>query len=140
MDRVQLARELQRDEGVRFKPYKDTVGKLTIGIGRNLTDKGISSSECAMLLNNDIDETLDLLDKFLPWWRNLDEVRQRVLANMCFNLGIESLLGFRNTLRLVQEGKYGEAAENGRQSLWFRQVGIRAQRLMQAMESGVMPD
>ncbi|KAG0310255.1 hypothetical protein BGZ97_012685, partial [Linnemannia gamsii] len=81
-----LLSELSRDEGRRLKPYRDTVGKLTIGVGRNLTDVGISESECDMLLENDIARIRAWLDLKLPWWRDMDKVRQRVLINMTFNL------------------------------------------------------
>src|SRR5438105_4864784 len=83
-----LRKELIRDEALRLKPYKDTVGKLTIGVGRNLDDKGISEAEAAVLLENDIAEHVALLDAKLSWWRKLDEARQNALANMCFNMGI----------------------------------------------------
>ena len=75
----------------------------------------------------------------LPWWRKLDEVRQRVLANMCFNLGIDKLLGFQNALAAMAKGVYTTAAAEMQDSLWYGQVGQRAVRLCSAMETGVMP-
>jgi lysozyme len=134
-----LRAELKRDEGVRLKPYRDSVGKLTIGTGRNLEAIGIRPDENDYLLNNDIACVEAALDAALPWWRTLDTVRQRVLANMCFNLGIGKLLGFKNTLPLIQCGQYEAAARGLVQSLWAQQVGPRAVRLSQAMKTGVMP-
>jgi len=136
MDRTKLAAELRRDEDVRLFPYVDQVGKTTIGAGRNLTDKGISLEEAELLLEHDIAEVVDELERRLPWWSTLDEVRQRVLANMAFNMGVQGLLGFRNTLALVQLGRYQEAAANMLLSKWAQQVGPRALRLSKMMEKG----
>lgn len=131
--------ELRRDEGERFKPYKDTVGKLTIGVGRNLDDRGITTDESAYLLANDVTHVMRGLDIGLPWWRTLDPVRQRVLINMGFNLGINGLLGFVNTLRMVREKDYAAAAAGMLASKWARQVGDRAKRLAYMMEHGRTP-
>src|SRR5574341_784631 len=80
LDVATLMAELKRDEGVRLKPYRDTVGKLTIGAGRNLDDKGISAVEATILLANDIEEVCAALDAELAWWRDLDGVRQRAIC------------------------------------------------------------
>jgi lysozyme len=136
-DMPTLIGELKRDEGVRLKPYTDTVGKLTIGVGRNLTDVGISDDECTALLQNDVARTVAALDKSLPWWRKLDPVRQRVLVNMAFNLGMVGLLTFKNTLAAVQSGSYAAAAAGMLASKWATQVGDRAKRLAEMMRTGV---
>lgn len=128
--------ELIRDEGMRLKPYRDTVGKLTIGVGRNLDDVGITQTEAAHLLDSDIRRTAEELDRSLPWWRSLDEVRQRVLLNMAFNMGVTGLRGFKNTLAAVQAGKYEDAAAGMLASKWAQQVGQRAQRLADMMIKG----
>ena len=132
-----LTQQLRRDEGVRLKPYKDTVGKLTIGIGRNLDDTGISDSEANQLLANDIQRTQANLDAVLPWARNLDEPRYGVLLAMAFNMGTTGLLAFRNTLKLISGGSYAAAADEMLASKWAKQVGPRATRLAQQMRSGV---
>lgn len=129
-------RELIRDEGIRLRPYRDSVGKLTIGIGRNLDDVGISSDEAMYLCRNDVAAALADLDKALPWWRELDEVRQRALANMAFNLGIVRLLGFRNTLAALRAGRYADAADGMLASKWAGQVGPRAARLAAMIRTG----
>ncbi len=130
-----LFSELNRDEGRRLKPYLDAVGKLTIGVGRNLTDVGISESECDILLENDIARTLAWLDLKLPWWRHMDKVRQRVLINMTFNLG-SKVLTFVNTLAAMQHANYAAAANGMLASKWAKQVGKRAQRLSNMMRTG----
>lgn len=128
--------ELRADEGERLKPYKDTVGKLTIGVGRNLDDVGISEEESGYLLGNDIDRTMMALDNALPWWRQLDEVRQRVVVNMAFNMGVRGLLLFKQTLAAMQSGDYSHAADQMLNSTWATQVGLRASRLSKMMREG----
>lgn len=81
-DMPTLLSELSRDEGRRLKLYLDTAGKTTIGVGRNLTDVGISDGECNLLLENNVAYSIAWLDGHLPWWRSLDAVRQRVIINM----------------------------------------------------------
>jgi lysozyme len=136
MNLSKLRTELTLDEGLRLKPYTDTVGKLTIGVGRNLEDVGISPEEAQMLLDSDIERATANLNAAIPWWSTLDEVRQRVLVNMCFNLGIQGLLRFKNTLALVRAGKYEEASVAMLQSIWAGQVGSRAARLAHKMKTG----
>lgn len=134
-----LIAELKRDEGWKNKPYVDSVGKVSIGVGRNLTDRGVSDGEISDMLQNDISDAALQLCLHLPWWETLDDVRQRVLLNLCFNVGIGTLLTFAPTLALIQSGNYSEAARHMRASLWAKQVGQRAERLATAMETGVMP-
>ena len=128
-----LRADLIRDEGLRLKPYRDTVGKLTIGIGRNLDDVGISEHEAIAMLNSDIERTWADLDRIAPWWQGLDDVRKRVLLNMAFNLGIGGLAKFKNTLAAVKEGRYADAADEMLASKWANQVGDRATRLAAMM-------
>jgi len=155
-DRARLEAELARDEGERLRVYRCTAGKRTIGIGRNLDDVGISAAETAALgitvasciargitreqsralFANDIARVEAGLDRHLPWWRGLDGVRQRVLLNMGFNLGLGGLLGFRNTLARIERGDFAGAAEGMKASLWHRQVGARAERLESMMATG----
>jgi lysozyme len=131
-----LKDELVQDEGLKLKPYRCTAGKLTIGVGRNLDDVGISASEAMLLLEHDINRVIAKLSYHLPWWSSLSENRQRVLANMAFNLGIDGLLKFKNTLSYIQNGKYREAAKAMLESKWAKQVGERAVRLSKMMEAG----
>jgi len=130
-----LERDLIRDEGKRNKPYKDSKGILTIGIGHNL-EEGISDEAISFIFKNDIQTVIEDLDRNIPWWKTLDEVRQRVLANMCFNLGIVRLLEFRKFLMAAQAGDYKTAAKEMMDSLWASQVGKRAVRLEHMMRTG----
>lgn len=131
-----LTTMLTEEEGFRAKPYRCTANKLTIGVGRNLEDRGISKEEAMYLLGNDIEFFGTELAKRLPYLSRLDEIRQIVLIDMAFNLGINNLLAFKNTLKLVEQGKYKEAAVEMLNSKWANQVGRRAIRLSKMMETG----
>jgi lysozyme len=136
MDIDKFKAELTRDEGQRLFPYTDTVGKITIGVGRNLTDNGITPAECDMLLSNDIVHVISMLNQSTPWWRTLTENRQRVLANMCFNLGWPRLMLFKRMLAAMQAGDVETAAKEMLDSTWAKQVGARATRLADMWRAG----
>lgn len=122
-------------EDLRLKPYVDTVGKMTIGVGRNLDDKGISNLTAMQMLDEDIKECVDDLRGFV-WWLNLDDIRKRVLIDMRFNLGPAGFRKFKNTLKAVSEGRYSDAADGMLNSLWAKQVKSRAIRLANMMRTG----
>lgn len=129
--------QLLRHEGLRLKPYRCTAGKLTIGYGRNLEDYGISQTEAFVLLENDIQKCeKQLLDKIPEIYNPLDEARKSVLLNMCFNLGISSLLGFKTTLSYIKSGDFERAANGMLASKWAKQVGRRAIELSELMRKG----
>lgn len=138
---------LKRDESVRRKPYLDCCGKywrectcavkgkLTIGVGRNLDDVGISDDELTLMENNDLSKVRAQLASSLPWYGNLSAARQSVLENMGFNMGVEGMLEFKQTLALMQAENYSAAADEMLKSAWAKQVGPRAQRLSQQMKT-----
>ena len=128
--------QLRLHEGERLKPYRCTAGKLTIGVGRNLDDRGITSDESAYLLSNDIDSHWTELIEHIPWVETLDDIRQRVMLDMAFNMGIFGLLTFRKTLGHIKEGNYALASSAMLESKWARQVGQRAKRLATMMKTG----
>ncbi|MCG1042112.1 lysozyme [Mycetohabitans sp. B8] len=134
-DMPTLLSELGHDEARRLKRYLDTVGRTTIGVGRNLTDVGISDSEYDLLLENDVARSVMWHVRHLPWWRSLDAVCQRVINNMAFNMG-GKLLTFANTLAAMQRGDYAAAADGMLASKWAMQVGTRAYRLASLMRTG----
>ena len=132
-----IKEQLGRHEGLRLKPYRCTAGKLTIGIGRNLDDCGITQSEAYVMLINDIMNCEKQLQANIPdIYNSLDEVRKSVLLNMCFNLGISGLLGFKNTLEFIKVGDWERAANNMLVSRWAKQVGRRAIELSELMRKG----
>lgn len=132
----QLQKQLILHEGCDLKPYKDSLGTLTIGVGRNLQARGINTDEALMLLRNDISATITAVRKEMPWTVALDDVRQRVLCDMAFNMGIAGLLEFKQTLAAVKAGDYGKAADMMLDSRWASQVGERARRLARMMRTG----
>ena len=138
-DRAALIRQIRLHEGERLKPYRCTAGKLTIGVGRNLDDRGITREESAMLLDGDIRLLEIELFRALPWASALDDVRQRVLLDMAFNLGLPGLLQFKRTLEAIRTGQYQQGATMMLDSLWARQVGQRAERLARMMATGATP-
>lgn len=151
---------LSVEEGRKNKPYKDSLGYLTIGIGHLIDPrKGGSLPDYAQveldrnglleestidrLLEDDIINVMSQLDQNLPWSLKLDSVRYGVLLDMCFQMGIGNaskgtgLLGFTNTLRHAREGNYEQAAINMKESLWRKQTPNRANRRIEEMRSGV---
>ncbi|MDY6550764.1 MAG: glycoside hydrolase family protein [Acinetobacter sp.] len=135
-----LIRSLRGEEGEVLTEYKDHLGYSTIGVGR-LIDKrkggGITKEESAYLLNNDIDKIVEQLDKRISWWETLDEARRGVLVNMAFQMGVDGLLGFKNTLNMIQSGRYSDAAKGMLNSLWAKQTPARAKRMSEQMRTGV---
>lgn len=134
-DLAALRSDLMRDEGVRLKPYTCTAGKVTIGVGRNLTDKGLSQAEALSLLDHDINECLTDL-RGMPWFVVLDPVRQRALVNMRFNLGAAGLQGFKRFLAAMGSHDYVTAKRELIASKWAGQVPARAYRIARAIETG----
>jgi lysozyme len=122
-------------EGLRLKAYRDTVGKLTIGIGRNLDDVGISKEEAYYLLANDVAKA-QREAATLPWFAGLNEARQAVVVSMIFNLGFDKFMQFKRTTSAIATGSYGLAATYMLESLWAKQVGKRAATLSTMMKSG----
>jgi len=136
MDRNLLIEELKRDEGVELKAYQDTVGIWTIGVGRNLQDVGVSMEEAEFLLSNDIDVAVNELQRTFDWFEGLSGARQRVCINMCFNLGLTRLLGFKKFLVAMEAGEWETAGVEMLDSKWSRQVGARSTRLRDLLLEG----
>lgn len=137
-----LVAALKRDEGTgpvkngRLMPYRDSKVILSIGYGRNLDSNGIRPQEAHEMLVHDIIEAQRGAQSLVPMWSVIDGVRQNVLSNMCFNLGVEKLGEFKLMLAAVNAKNYSEAARQMRNSLWFKEVGDRARRLADEMETG----
>lgn len=133
--------QLKRDEGeVKFNgrhyAYEDHLGFATIGFGRLIDDRrggGLTDVEAHILLEHDVANRIRALETRLPWYSDLSEPRQGVLLNMAFQLGVAGLMGFKKTLRLVQIGKYEDAADEMLRSKWSEQTPQRAKRLAQQM-------
>jgi lysozyme len=132
---MDLVQQLTRDEGIRNKPYVDTVGKVTIGVGRNLSDVGLYPEEISILLQNDIARVQMALEAF-PWYVALDPVRQAAIDNMAFNIGLHGLLGFPSMIHYLTIQDWYNASEQALQSTWATQVGDRATRIAQQILTG----
>ena len=133
---MSLINQLKRHEGLRLKPYRCTAGKLTIGIGRNLDDVGISEEEAEYLLRHDIEVATDELHGALPFTRLMDGARHDVLVNMVFNMGIARFLKFDRTIMYLEAANYAMASTEMLDSAWARQVGDRALELSNQMLTG----
>jgi lysozyme len=138
-DRERLVAQLVRHEDIRLRLYKCPAGKWTIGIGRNLEDRGITLAEAYYLANNDIDICLHQLTASFPWFVELDPVRQRCLVDLCFNLGISKLYGFKKAIAALAAGLYEVAAAEFKDSDWYTQVGKRGPWIVEALRTGMEP-
>lgn len=128
---------LVKHEGKRLKPYPDTAvpPKITIGIGRNLTDVGISDDEALSLLQHDIFRATNNLSKY-PWFIRLGDVRQAAVIDMMFNIGPSRFAGFKLMIAALDSGDYKEAAAQLLDSTYAKQVGQRARDLAYMIERG----
>ncbi|MBO4674623.1 MAG: glycoside hydrolase family protein, partial [Elusimicrobiaceae bacterium] len=125
----------RRYEGLNVYPYRCPAGCLTIGYGHNL-ENGISQQTAEFMLQEDLQQACRLLRKQFVWWENLDEVRQFVLTDMCFNMGISKLRTFKKFLAAVARNDYLLAAREMLESKWACQVGYRARELAEMMKTG----
>lgn len=146
MDIDRVRKQLEIDEGVKYEIYEDHLGYKTFGIGHLVldtdpevdmpigtvvthqrvedafeTDFNISVAECSVL--------------YQEKWNTFPEEVQEILVNMMFNLGRPRLSKFKNFKKAVDAGDWKTAGVEGRDSLWHRQVGNRAERLMVRMEN-----
>ena len=130
---------LIRHEGIKLKPYHCTSGKLTIGIGRNLEDRGITKEEAIYLLNNDIHSFHEqLLDKF-SFYKSLEGARRDAVLNLAFNMGVYSLSKFVKALSYMEDKQYDKAADEFMDSKWARQVGSRATEVTDMIRYNTYP-
>lgn len=125
-----------RHEGLRLFPYKCTSEKLTIGVGRNLDDIGISEDEAMYMLRNDISRCTSEARLALPFFDALLDIRQDTIINMVFNLGITRFLGFKKMIKALKERDYDEVSKQMLNSKWANQVGNRAIELAHIMRTG----
>lgn len=135
---LSTAREMiKRHEGLRLKPYRCTAGKLTIGYGRNLEDKGIRQSEAETMLENDINSTVMILScsHNVPW-AVLNDARKAAILDLAFNLGIGGLYKFKRMLSALRSQHYYRAAAELLDSRYATQVATRAKELATIIETG----
>lgn len=129
----ELKERLIQEEGLRLKPYRCSEGKLTIGVGRNIEERGITEDEALYMLGNDVAIVCDELGAAIPWIFEIESTARMILVDMAFNMGVPRLLGFTNTLKYVRDGKYKKASVEMLDSRWAAQVGKRAKDLSNLM-------
>ena len=145
MNRNKLYEEIKEDEGEILEIYKDHLGYPTIGIGHLVTEKDeefgeatgtpITAERSRELFDRDIEVAIKDCEQLYGQWHNWPEEVQLILVNMAFNLGGPRLARFKNMKNMLSQGKWKEAAAEGRDSLWYRQVTNRAERLMRRLEN-----
>lgn len=133
---MSLRDDLIRHEGLRLFPYRDSEGLLTIGVGRNIEERGISREEALYLLDNDIREHTSELRARFQVVDTLTEARRDVLINMAFNMGVPRLAGFLRMWAAIEAGDWRKAAAEMLDSEWALQVGDRAIELAHVMQYG----
>ena len=147
MDMQAMEAEIKYDEGVRYAPYLDSRGFQTIGVGHNM-DAGplpswwtfpLTDDQVNTLLTADLQSALNDLDDFIPWWAALDDVRQRAMLNLCFNLGWSKFREFAQFQSFVKAGAYAAAGQDLGNTPWFKEVGERGPRIVAMIETGFSP-
>ena len=155
-DRDELVKMVALHEGIVLNVYQDHLGINTVGIGRNLDDRGITDGEL-LFMNKTIDDVYDnglteeeayylcmndiaIVEKELldskPVVNQLTDVRQMVLVDMAFNMGVPRLKLFKNMWMAIEKVNYPLACEEMIDSRWASQVGNRAMKLSLAMKNG----
>lgn len=140
---MDLIKRIKIDEGLRLRLYRCSSGKLTIGYGRNIEDRGISPDEADFLLSTDIDLARQDAMLFLgdpATWEYLEPVRQDVLVQMSFNMGLTALRTFKFFRKAILAEDWAMAAHQMIDSRWSQQLGSRAVRLAKEMRTGVAVD
>ena len=134
---AKLAEGTKRLHNGNHKPYPCPAGFMTIGYGRNIQANGISENEAERMLMNDLTGCVALLERNVNFWERHNDCRQSVLIDMCFNMGWGKLSGFKKMFAALEREDYAEAAVQMKDSKWYRDVGRRADTLIESMCSGV---
>ncbi len=129
-----ILQDLIVDEGLRLKPYRCTAGKLTIGIGRNLDDVGISEEEAIFMCERDISRCVVSAETIFKEFWYFSEERQRAIVNMIFNLGESRFKTFGKMIAAIRAKQWDQAALEAKSSKWYNQVGSRAVRIVKMLE------
>lgn len=135
--KVKLKSLLIKHEGQKLKLYEDTLGNLTIGIGRNLSDRDIYQSECDLMFDNDVNYFADFLSKNYSFFNELNEARQCALIDMCF-MGTKKFQTFKRMLLALAYHDYDRAAIEIMDSRYALQVGQRAIDIANIIRTGVL--
>jgi lysozyme len=130
---------LIKHEGLKLKPYRCTSNKLTVGVGRNLEECGITEEEAMYLLKNDIQNFHEELTERFYFYKYLEGARKDAILNMAFNMGVPRLATFVKALDFMSQRKYAEAADEFLRSRWADQVGNRATEVASMIRTNTYP-
>ena len=139
VDRAQLIREIEREEGWREHAYQDHLGFWTIGYAFLIDERkggGLPKDIADAWLEKLIADIEESLDREIFWWRTLTEARQRALINMAYQLGVNGLMAFQNMLAALRDADYATAAKEALDSKWAKQTPQRARRMAHMIEVG----
>lgn len=146
MDKTQLIKSIEENEGLRLKPYLCPAKTLTIGYGRNIEDKGISKSEAMLLLENDLNEINNQLLAEYEFYQLLDNPRKNVLIEMVYNMGFPRFKGFKSMLKYLEKNDFYNASVEMLDSKWHRDFqtyaphtkteNLRSSKLSKIMKEG----
>lgn len=145
MNTTKLEQELIRDEGLKLVQYFCPAGYPTIGVGHKLSNirhdpeawpKEIGLQQAGQYLAEDIADAVKTVERIFPAWEEWSEARQHALVNMAFNLGEWKLRGFKLMKAAIDSRDWEQAAKEAKDSLWYRQVGPRAERIVSAIREG----
>ena len=136
MDMERVRKTLVRHEGLRLKPYRCTAGKLTIGVGRNLDDVGITEETAMTMLTEDIKNAISDLRRNFSWFDDMPVIVQEALVNLAFNMGMSTLKQFVGTLGHLERREWDKAASGLLDSRYARQVGKRAEEVADMIRAG----
>ena len=131
-----LKNQLVIDEGLELKPYRCSADKLTIGVGRNIQEVGISKEEAMVLLENDIARVTGQCMAEFNWFSDLSEVRKEAVINLVFNMGITTFKKFKKTIGYIEQGLFELAGTELLDSNYARQVGDRSLRVANMLADG----
>ena len=139
-----VRRRLEIDEGVVYEIYEDHLGYATFGIGHLVRTSDpeygwevgtvVSEDRVKQVFESDLAVAVDECRILYDMWDNFPGEVQEILVNMLFNLGRPRLSKFKNMKKALDNRRWSLAANEGRDSLWYRQVGNRAERLMGRLE------
>lgn len=135
MDEMSLVDLLIKHEGIKLKPYLCSAGRMTIGVGRNIEDVGITEEEAFYLLENDIKRCIREAKTF-SWFDGLSVVRQNVILSMIFNMGLKRFSQFKRMIALIEKEDFEGVSHEMLSSVWASQVKKRAVELANMMKEG----
>lgn len=138
MNLTKLTAQLIKHEGLKLKPYMDTVGKVTIGVGHNLTDVGLTQDQALYILSGDISQVVQFLTSNCPWFISLDDVRQRAITDLAFDVR-DKLLQFTHMVAAIEAKDWPTASAELLNSTFAKETGQRAHDLAQMLQTGQDP-